>query len=222
MAVFVCVLAFGVWLVWVGVTWRYGRFKDPGYDFQGVLPLVSGVYFAGFGLLGLFMFLRTPVILAGDTLRVWKGLSRHVTIPVQEITGVGLVFKPNPRGREPSGWRLVIWSTDAHFDYLGIGYFSAAFRRRESRDAKTRVSEKISDPVANTDVRQLASTYAAQVARAIYDNVTARQGPSGQLAIQQMQKHVQAGGSSGIPKAVAWWSPDGIMGLASGAKDLKD
>lgn len=213
-------LAWAVWLIWTGATWSYGNFNAPTFDFSGVLSLVGGVFVGGLGLLGLFASLRAPAILTGEVMRLPKGF-RHVSIPVQEITGVGLVFKRNSGGRGgslPSGWYLMVWPGDREPQYAGISYVPAIFRRGKQGGGNSRsLSAAKFDPVADTDVRQLASTHAAQVAHDIYDHVMARQGLAGPLAVRQMQKHVHAGGPWGTSPIVAWWSPDGNIGLAGGA-----
>jgi len=215
-------LAWGLWLLWSGVTWDYGKFKSPIFGFSGVLSLVVGVIAVGLGPLMLFAALRTPVILAADTLRVPKGF-RRISLPVNDIAGVGLVFKRNQGGTGglPSGWYLMVWRCDGHFQYTGIGYIPAVFRRGNPGGGQSRsVSAVKFNPVADTDSRQLASTYAAQVARDIYDHVMSRQGPSGPLAVQQLQKHVQAGGPWGTSPILAYWSPDGSIGPAAGPMNL--
>lgn len=209
-------LAWGTWLIWSGATWSYSKSKAPVVNFTGVFSLVLGVFVASLGLLGLFGVLRTPVILTSETLRMWKGFRRRISIPVQEVTGVGLVFRilQGGTGALP-GWCLMIWPSDGHPLYTGIGYFPMAFRRGKRGGGKRRsLSAAKFDPVADTDTQRLASTHAARTARSIYDHVIAQQGPSGALATQQMQKHGHASGPWGASRILAWWSPDETMGSA--------
>jgi hypothetical protein len=215
-------LLFGAWQIWTGITWDYGKFKAPIFDFSGALSLVIGPLFVGFGSLMLFAFLRTPAILTADTLRVPKGF-RRISIPVQDIAGVGLMFKGALAGtRVPPGWYLTVWRTDGDQRYTGIGYFPAVFRRNKRGGGKSRslITARF-DPVADTDARQLSLTHAARVARDIYDHVLACQGPSGPLAVQQLQKHVQAFGPWARSPSVGFWSPDGVLGPAGGSTDPK-
>jgi hypothetical protein len=71
------------------------------------------------------------------------------------------------------------------------------------------------DPVTDTDPEQLASSPAGTAARDIYQHVLAWQGPDGQLATRQLQRHVRRGSDRGWGQLlVAYWSPDGQFGHA--------
>jgi hypothetical protein len=90
-------LARGAWQIWIGASWPYGKSNAPIVEGSAVLSLAVAVITVGSGSLMLFVVLRAPVILTAETLRVPKG-PRRISIPVQDIAGVGLVFKRNAGG----------------------------------------------------------------------------------------------------------------------------
>lgn len=150
----------------------------------------------------------------------------QVVIPVEEISGVGLVYrqfgKPNNAvsgpGRRGSGWRPAVWqqasgSTQpvrtafslSHWE-LGLFVVQKVGMKRVSLPAEAK-----NDPILSTNMPQLEASIAGQVTRDIFQRVLALQGPDGQLRKIGQQKDPELGILSGS-QVTGWWSPDGASG----------
>jgi hypothetical protein len=172
---------------------------------------------------------RPALIIRRDAVRIRRRLGM-VRVPVREVTGVGLVFRrlASASGTGPrTGWYMVVWHS-GRAELVGISYAPVLPVGDEvgAREkllavvpaARTAGGEPSStcdfDPVSDTDPAKLAATYAGTVAREAYQYVLARQGPGGQLALAENQKHVNDGSIPAAAHVVAFWSPDGVIGSA--------
>ena len=173
----------------------------------GVVVLIMWAWFV-------WVMLRPPLILTAHTLRI-PLLVRTRVVPLEEVAGVGLVFR-RPAGnhnRGRAGWYVTVWPADNPPLDIRIAYRPASWAGRPVRTDTF-------DPVRATDAGKLAATHAAWVAREVHDRVLAVQGPSGFLATRQQQKHIAPGAGLSAMRNAAFWSPDGELGYAgrSGAR----
>jgi hypothetical protein len=224
----------GILIIGVGITTGRGQgFGGPLLIGLGALMILGGLGFVGPAL-------QPLVVLTTHTLRRPRMLRRAQVTPLDEVTGVGLVYKRTPSMPTPLGWFLYLWTTGDVPRDLGISYQPAswlfppdkvrekflAVERSDAERGRRVDSYHFSyhfDPVTQTDPEKIAATYAGRVARDIYDQVLAYQGPSGFLATRQDQKHVPAnaghlvpGVSNAPPPGWAYWSPDGEFGRTTG------
>jgi hypothetical protein len=224
----------GILLIRVGII-------SPGsaQSFGGPFAIGLGVFFALSGLAFAAPASRPVLVLTAHTLRRPRLLRRAQIIPLEEVTGIGLVYKCATGEPAPMGWFLYLWTTGDIPRDLGIAYqrafwlFPASKVRQKFLAIEPPAAELGRpfdryrfgfrfDPVTQTDPAKIAATYAGRVAREIYDRVLAYQGPSGLLAIRQDQKHVPvteayfAGPTSAFPlNRWTYWSPDGELGRAT-------
>jgi hypothetical protein len=220
----------GILLIAQGIT-SPGTAQNPG----GPFAIGLGAFLALAGLAFAVPLFWPMVVLTAHTLRRPRVFRRARIIPLEEITGIGLVYERPAGSATPAGWFLYLWTTGDIPRGLGIAYaparwlFPASKVRQKFLAVEPSAAElrerfdryKFSfrfEPVTQTDPQKIAATYAARVAREIYDRVLAYQGPSGLLATRQDQKHVPIRASSfspgaGIPAtSTAYWSPDGEIG----------
>jgi hypothetical protein len=176
------------------------------------------------------------LVLTAHTLRRPRVFRRARIIPLEEITGIGLVYQRAAGSAVPAGWSLYLWTTGDIPRDLGIAYapiswlFPAGKVRQKFLAVEPSAAERRErfdrykfsfrfDPVTQTDPHKIAATYAARVAREIYDRVLVYQGLSGLLATRQDQKHVPVPyfrpGIASSPAKTAYWSPDGQIGRAA-------
>jgi hypothetical protein len=204
---------------------------------------LGGPFFTGVGafmtLTGL-AFAAVPfwpmAVLTAHTLRRPRVFRRARIVPLDQVTGIGLVYQRAAGAATPDGWSVCLWTTGDIPRDLGITYapfcwlFPPGKVRHKFLAIEPSAAEpherfdryKFSyrfDPVNQTDPHKIAATYAARVAREIYDRVLAYQGPSGLLATRQDQKHVPVPAafrpnSTISPVKTAYWSPDGEIGHA--------
>lgn len=203
---------------------------------------VVGALFAVLSALLLWGAVMPVVVLTDSAVRSRQHLGAMV-IPLEEIAGVGLVFRRSGTGAPvPMGWYLTVWPVNGMPELTAISYVpfirsylhpgrnaAARFLASDSSRTSSRTPFGIDsfDPVRETDLDKLAATYAAGVARAIYQRALARQGPSGYLASREEQKHVSAVNPPVLPglrntysvrRNVAFWSPDGEIGYAASSQ----
>ena len=176
---------------------------------------------------------RPLLVLTTHTLRRPRVLRRSQITPLDQITGVGLVYRRRVRDPAPGGWSLCLWTTGDILLDLGI-YCQLSFSWRYTPEMvrqkflavepsaaelhkpfdRYRYSFNF-DPVTQTDLSKIAATYPGHVAREIYDRVLAYQGPTGLLAMRQDQKHVPVPDDIPWLLQTAYWSPDGELGHAT-------
>jgi hypothetical protein len=199
-----------------------------GWDYP--LPAL-GALVAIAGAWSMCWFLRPALVLKAGTVRMKRGALQTRRIPIDEVTGVGLVFQRAPyagrgTGRQPPGWVLQLWFSVELPARIGIAYMPGLRSAHDPRGwekclaaapalgqpgVRPPFSSRAFDPAAQTDPARLATTHAGRVARDVYDRVLAAQGPSGLLAATQQQKHVSGRTVQGTSIA-AFWSPDGEIG----------
>jgi hypothetical protein len=183
--------------------------------------------------LGFLVTLPWPqLVLTTHTLRRPKVLHRAQITPLDQVTGIGLVYKRTVGAPAPLGWFLYVWTAGDVPCNVGIAYQPArwlypADKVRQKflavEPSATEVGKTFDryrfayyfNPVTQTDPDKLAATYAGRVAREIYDRVLAYQGPSGLLAARQDQKRMTEPGADFV-----FWSPDGELGSATAAQSL--
>lgn len=226
----VFLLAFGIWMVSLtSVALATGSAVSsarPVMIFGLAAGALSIIMASGLAVIAV----RPALVLTPDMLRIIRAFST-VRIPVQEITGVGLVFKRSTPGSRAhtAGWWVRVWR-DERGERVPISYQPVL---RSSRDPRARekflaVTPALAsggvavgfslgkfDAATETDLAKLEATYAARVAREIYQRVLAKQGPAGPLAVTQQQKHVYIGSQFAAANILAFWSPDGVIGRAA-------
>jgi hypothetical protein len=194
----------------------------------GPVLLVLGVVLIGVAT-WLFALTSRPALVIADGLLRIRHEGRGVTeVPLGAVTGVGLVFRQwgLPRQYGPgSGWHLMIWHGDPRGESCGITYIPMVKRSDDLDQARqkflalpgpasgaTPLTFDNFDPAAETDQARLAATYAGQVTLDVYRHVLAHQGPDGSLATAEQQKHCSLADSPTVGHAIAYWSPDGVVG----------
>lgn len=157
-------------------------------------PAVMTVFFAPLALGFLFetawvmALLLRPITITRSAMRIPSGF-KTVVVPIGDVAGVGLLyhsFRP-PRG-SPRAWSVFIWRRNGSVQRAG------SLICRRGPDAPP---------------RQVAASRAAKMARRIDGKIRAIQGPGGNLATLELQKHARV---SITDDMVAFWSPDGDMG----------
>lgn len=145
-----------------------------------------------------FMCLR-PVVLSDDLLRVPVGLGIKLVRP-EDVAGIGLLYIVQQTWSQSHGWYPSLWATDG--------------TRTELGRAPACASSMVLSRGAQWDA--LRRTAAGQLVETIYDWAVEKQGPTGPLAVQAMQKMGQRPSEDrdrGRPSNIKrWWSPDGSMG----------
>lgn len=137
-------------------------------------------------------------------------------IPIDEVTGVGMVFiiQPGNPSRSP-GWYVQVWNGGGERTPV-LPYF-AIREPHWSRDRKRKIAANLdsSGLPFEGNSSALALTRGGQIATSIYSWVSSRQGPEGVLAMRAWQKNVRSQSTGfGTERCLAWWSPDGTMGRA--------
>jgi hypothetical protein len=197
-----------------------------------LLEIAFGTFWILFGLILIARAILPVLVMTTHTLRQPKLLGLARVTPLDQVTGVGLVYERSVGAPTPGGWYLYIWTTGDIPWSVGIGYsprrlHSAGNVRQKLLAVDPTPAEQGRpfdpytfsyhfNPVTQTDPRKLAATHPARVACEIYDRVLAYQGPSGYLAVRQDQKHVpimrNAAALENRPLSSAYWSPDGDLG----------
>jgi hypothetical protein len=190
-----------------------------------------GVIFVLFGAAIIAQAILPVLVVTTHTLGHPRLLRRARITPLDQITGVGLIYKRAAGDPTPEGWFLYVWTTgDAPWN-VGIGYSprwlhpASEVRQKflaidpppaeQGRSVDPYAFSYHFNPVTQTDPDKLAVTRPGRVAREIYNRVLAYQGPSGYLAVRQDQKHVPIRAYetyTGSPLEHAFWSPDGELG----------
>jgi hypothetical protein len=230
LSVIVC-CGLGILLIWAGTT--SAGSGNP----EGWLAIASGAVVVALTLSFIRHTLSPVLVVTAHTLRRHRFLSRTQIIPLDQVTGIGLVYKRVAGAPTPEGWLLYVWTTGDIPSFAGISY-SARWLRPASKvrekflafdPSPAELARSVDpyhfsyhfNPVLQTDPLKIAATRAARAARDVYDLVLAYQGPSGYLAVRQDQKHVPIPGfepaSRGTPNPLplercAFWSPDGELG----------
>ena len=147
--------------------------------------LALGILFEAVWMLAILL---RPITITRSAMRIPSGF-KTVVVPLDDVAGVGLLyhsFRP-PRG-SPRAWSVFIWRRNGSVQRAG------SLICRRGPDAPP---------------RQIAGSRAAKMARRIDGKIRAIQGPAGNLARLELQKH---GNVSITDDIVAFWSPDGDMG----------
>jgi hypothetical protein len=153
-------------------------------------PAVMIVFFAPVALAVLFetawmmALLLRPITITRSAMRIPNGF-KTVVVPLDDVAGVGLLYHSF---RPPRAWSVFIWRRNGSVQRAGI------LICRRGPDAPP---------------GQVAASRAAKMARRIDGKIRAVQGPGGNLATLELQKHA---GASITDDMVAFWSPDGDMG----------
>jgi hypothetical protein len=227
-------LGFGALFFWVGTLPGVGQ--SGGLYFDGL-----GAFFTAWGLALMARASLPVLVLTTHTLRRPRLFRRAQITPLDQVTGVGLVYRGRPPGMyTPFGWFLFVWTTGDIPRDLGIAYrpriwLNPPDKVREkllalepsvaepSRQVDfdhfslnlgpaTRMDPSRFNPVTQADPDKVAATHAGRVAREIYDRVLAYQGPAGYLATSEDQKHVPANYGFSAASVQPFWSPDGEIG----------
>jgi hypothetical protein len=218
----VLTLGLGVLFFWTGTLPGVGR--SGGLFFDGV-----GALFALWGLAFMARASLPLLVVTTHTLRRPRLFKRAQIIPLDEVTGVGLVYRQVVGVSTSLAWLLVVWTTgdvprSLEIEYRPTGWLdppdevqkkflakepSAAEQGRHVDSFHFRYNF---NPVTQTDPDKVAATHAGRVAREIYDRVLAYQGPSGYLAVREDQKHVPASYGPNASNNSIFWSPDGEIG----------
>ena len=195
----------------------------------GPVDIGLGAFLTVAGLAFIGPAFRPRLVLTTHTLRRPRLLRRAHITPLDQVTGIGLVYKRQAQDPTPQGWFLYLWTAGDVPRDTGISYqpfrwlhpagkvrqkflaFEPAVAERDGTFNSHRFSLNF-NPVTQTDPDKIAATYPGRVAREIYDRVLAYQGPSGLLAVRQDQKHVPVAGPW---LRTSYWSPDGEFGRAT-------
>jgi hypothetical protein len=136
--------------------------------------------------------------------RIASGWRWH-TIPVADVSGVGLLFQYEPGiGRRAlPGWYLTLWTgPDGRSQVPQLMVSARNWTPPETPQSEWHLPHEDAAALA----RSKAGLTALQLA-ALVDRV---QGPDGPLAMNHAEKHVTSDRFA-MPQTVAWWSPDGAM-----------
>jgi hypothetical protein len=174
------------------------------------------------------------IALTESVLRLPKGLSGWVDLPIRDIAGVGLLYCQFPFGtgwgiEGTSSWALAVWRIDGTRELdraVCVPSPRPNVAKRERGSAryatlKPRVVDEafVEQLLAETDAQRLGASKPAQVAVDIYQRVLAIQGTAGPLATKQLQRCDSWANSDTPPLAIAFWSPDGTLGKTQWARD---
>jgi hypothetical protein len=210
-------------LVWVLAA---GPHRELGFE---VFFLVACIGLATWSVQDFGSAARPVVTLTREAVRIPRSMLRTSVIPVGAVAGVGLVFSRPPGALNmPDAWGLMILETDGRPHLVPVVYLIGGHSSGED-DAGLRASYLLTpdskaslprkwfyrshfDPVTETDTGKLAATTPGQVATDLYKRILARQGPSGPLAVMQLQKHLPADSAQPPLNLIAFWSPDGEIG----------
>jgi hypothetical protein len=130
-----------------------------------------------------------PIVLSRSALRIPNGF-KTVVIPLDDVAGVGLLYHSFRRYTQSgSAWSVFVWRRNGSAQRAGI----LICRRGPDLPPS-----------------QLAASRAGRMATRLDAKIRARQGPAGSLATLELQKHASSGLAYHV---VAFWSPDGDMGL---------
>jgi len=194
----------GVWLLVAGALEK-----------NGTAPFVTGIFITAVFILLCALsygnFVR-PLVIARGVLKIPKTFG-HREVLLASLSGVGLVYRLVPR----TGWMLQIW--DGEGKPIQIRRFSVTSRRspRLASGVKRRIGGvrdwTIPLPMENTKV--LGSTKSGHVATQLFESALAWQGTGGAL-VQSAKQKAAVYDPNSLSKTLAWWSPDGYMGRATG------
>lgn len=184
--IIVLFLAIPLYLIAESVWIMVARASKPGGP--AVVALLTVPTLLGLGVAALVMTTLRPVTLTRSALRIPSGF-RTVVVPIDDIAGVGLLYrKHRAPDRSPSGWNAFVWRRDGSMQRVGALTCQLA---------------------ADVPPGQIAASRAARMARRLHDKIRAVQGPTGNLARLELQKHASVALTDNL---VAFWSPDGNMG----------
>ena len=200
-------------LAWVGVLLAAGLTLGGAVEANGTTPLVTGLLCLVITVpIAVFTFpLFRPVVLTDSELRIPVG-RRTKVISLEAVAGLGLAYRwipGNTRARQ--GWILQVWTTGG--ERTQIDRFIATSLSRPRTGDRARSISFTRDPalpLPHENADNLKATFAGRVASHMYDWIQARQGTSGPLATQALEKSIRFEKGS-VPEDWAWWSPDGTM-----------
>jgi hypothetical protein len=174
----------------------------------GVAPAVTGgiIFVFGLGLAALWILGARPALLTETTLVRARPLNPR-EIALADICGVGMVCQPSGRA---GGWWLRVWVEEGV--ETPIGAFRAGLAPwRDESTGKRRSLQYFGDYVPPADdSERLSHTKAALVAKLIYEQVLAVQGPMGPLATKQQQRETPLSRLH-TPERTGVWGPDGTF-----------
>lgn len=189
-------------------------------EHNGTAPFVTGVVMtpiAGAALLALLRRTLRPAVLDNIALRLPGGFGTKRVL-VGDIAGVGLLYRVPSGGRFPMGWYTQVWDKNGHLYALDKSVVTSTRAERRTQGPLTRQKGRFvwerdwSLPLPHEDAEELASTRPGRAAKEIYDRVLELQGPTGPLALRELQKLTKAPAADYLGSVKAWWSPDGTMG----------
>jgi hypothetical protein len=149
-------LAISGWLIGVGVDDKHAKAPYVGW--------IGGILFILLGIGYVWKILRC-VSLTSSQLRVprFKLGFRSDVIPVEDIGGLGLLWKGVPGGR--TRWRPYVWRRDGSTILLSFQVFQRT-----------------------TDQAALAASSPGKLVGQLYQRICTIQGPNGSLETMQLQK----------------------------------
>ncbi len=204
--------------IWTFIVVMSGPPRPIGYTIYGLFIL--WIVLTGVGI-------SSPALrrisLSESILRIPKGWGA-VKIPVEEVAGIGLLFRYWPLGtgwNKTHSWDLTIWRTDGTYQ---CDFAVSVFDRHQGPSGVRLKPRMLDDAIvvtklAGVDSATLASSRAGEVATEIYGNVRDLQGDKGPLATLELQKHASWSNQDRAPLTIAFWSPDGEMGPTHWARE---
>jgi hypothetical protein len=176
----------------------------------GIVLLLEGLF--SFLLLGSQYVQRLSCTIS--ELRYPKGFFRHGTIPIRDISGIGLVWSRRKLDRTHvygKGWALTIWRHGVESPVRFPQFLDLSKVVGYQYPRKKRVTEMPLDlPSEKVEWEDLAGSRVAQIAKRIYDLAGAEQGPLGCLTTEAVQLAYSMQTPWRGPLYIhAIWSPDG-------------
>ena len=166
----------------------------------GAVASVAGLTLAGSAVGSL-----RGLVADRSAVRIARGW-RWRTIPLADVSGVGLLFQYTPGlGRRPlPGWYLTIWSVHGGRTQVEQLLVSATnWTPPSTPQNQWRLPDE--------DAAALARSKPGRAAIKLTELVRRLQGEDGPLATRHDEKKV-ASDRFAAPQIVAWWSPDGTVG----------
>ncbi|HEX2896134.1 MAG TPA: hypothetical protein VHO29_19165 [Marmoricola sp.] len=183
-----------------------------GVELRSAASVPAGVRWTFLGVGALFVVLgvlllveaaqgRRPLELRGNTLIIAGDLRRR-RIPLQEVTGVGLLFQwVLVRNGLPAGWYLTVWDKDEKPHMVEECALLSHWTQKDYMSGR--------GPSESTET--LATSDAGQMAKRIYGRVFSVQGSRGPLATQRAQMMRNTTVWTRDINTYACWSPDGEL-----------
>ena len=214
----VIALVFWVWVLALGLYLLVG-----GMTGHHVAPVITGLAILVVAvLLGAFIpSTWRSICVTEQELLVPKGY-RTIRVLVQDVAGVGLLYMTATRaslsGRSV-GWYSYAWTVDGvRVKLRRLPYQQKPRWQADGPAPKPSFWTGQShagnfDVVSWTDKDRLSRSPQGRRARLIYDRVGEIQGPTGFLATRARQKHEVSSSHESSLWPLAYWSPDGEIGL---------